>query len=330
LTAQLLAFARKQIIEPRALDPNEQIESVRKLLQPLLGEQIALEISTVGPSWLIQIDPGQFERLLVNLALNARDAMPNGGTLSIRTDNVILGDDFQTEHPEVTPGPYLKVSVHDSGVGVDPAVQEHVFEPFFTTKANGKGTGLGLATCHGIVKQNGGHIDFVSESGKGTTFEIYLPRAEAARSVAEAPSPTASAQRGNETILLIEDEEPVRKLCTHALEQLGYTVIAAAAGGEGLERAARFDGSIDALVTDVVLPDMRGPKIAERLREVRPDIAVLFTSGYTQDAIARDGVLEQGVNFLQKPFAMSKLGEAVRRALDNQPPARTAHAQSAA
>jgi PAS domain S-box-containing protein len=316
LTAQLLAFARKQIIKPRAVDPNEQIGAVQRLLQPLLGEQIKLQIATIDPSWMIQIDPGQFEQLLVNLAVNARDAMPNGGTLSIATDNVILGDDYQAEHPEVLPGPYLQVSVHDSGVGVDPSVREHVFEPFFTTKANGKGTGLGLATCHGIVKQNGGHIELVSEPGEGTTFEIYLPRAEAENSVAKIPPQLESAKRGDETILLIEDEEPVRRLCTHALKKLGYKVIAATAGSEGLECAARFEGSIDALVTDVVLPDMRGPEIAERLRKVRPDVAVLFISGYTHDAIARDGVLELSVNFLQKPFTMTKLGEKVRHMLD--------------
>ncbi len=208
--------------------------------------------------------------------------------------------------------------MHDTGVGVEPSVQEHVFEPFFTTKASGEGTGLGLATCHGIVKQNGGHIELVSLPGKGTTFEIYLPRAEAENSIAEIPPQPESAQTGSETILLIEDEEPVRKLCTHALERLGYTVISATAGGEGLERVARIEGSIDALVTDVVLPDMRGPEIAERLRKVRPDIAVLFISGYTHDAIARDGVLEQDVNFLQKPFTMTKLGEKVRRMLDSR------------
>jgi two-component system cell cycle sensor histidine kinase/response regulator CckA len=216
------------------------------------------------------------------------------------------------------PGPYLRVSVHDSGVGVEPSLQEHVFEPFFTTKASGEGTGLGLATCHGIVKQNGGHIGLVSLPGEGTTFEIYLPRAEAENSIAKIPPQPEPARRGNETILLIEDEEPVRKLCTHALEKLGYAVISATAGGEGLERAARFEGTIDALITDVVLPDMRGPEIAEQLRKVRPDVAVLFISGYPHDAIARDGVLEQDVNFLQKPFTMTKLGEKVRRMLDSR------------
>ncbi len=318
LTAQLLAFARKQIVKPRAVNPNEQIEVVRRLLQPLLGEQITLKISTIDPSWLIQIDPGQFEQLLVNLAVNARDAMPDGGTLSIMTDNVILSDDYQTEHPEVTPGSYLKLVVQDTGTGVDLLAQEHVFEPFFTTKAIGKGTGLGLATCHGIVKQNGGHIGFVSEPGKGATFEIYLPRAEVESSVSKAPPRQEAAQRGDETLLLIEDEKPVRMLCAHALEQLGYTVISAATGSEGLERAAGFEGSIDALVTDVVLPDMRGPEISERLRKLRPDVAVLFTSGYARDAIARDGVLEQGVNFLQKPYTPSKLVEAMRHALDSR------------
>jgi two-component system cell cycle sensor histidine kinase/response regulator CckA len=267
---------------------------------------------------LIQIDPGQFEQLLVNLAVNSRDAMPDGGTLSIATDNVILGDDFRAEHPEVPPGAYLQVTVQDTGSGVDLSAQEDVFEPFFTTKASGKGTGLGLPTCHGIVKQNRGHIGLVSEPGKGTTFEIYLPRVEAKGANSEAAPRQEAAQRANETILLIEDEDPVRKLGAQALEQLGYTVIAAAVGSEALERATQFEGSIDALVTDVVLPDMRGPEIAEQPRKVRPDVTVIFTSGYDQDAIARDGVLEQSVNFLQKPYTLSKLGEIVRRALDSR------------
>ncbi len=316
LTAQLLAFARKQIIKPRVVNPKEQIEVVQRLLEPLLGEHIKLEISTAEPSWLIQIDPGQFEQLLVNLAVNARDAMPDGGTLSIATDNVILRDDFHAEHPEVSPGPYLRVTVRDTGCGVERSAQEHVFEPFFTTKASGKGTGLGLATCHGIVKQNGGHIALSSTPGKGTTFEIYLPRAEPVDDKRE-PSPQLElARRGDETILLVEDEEAVRRLGAEALEKLGYTVISAAAGSEALDRAARFDGRIDALVTDVVLPDMRGPEIAKRLKAERPDIAVLFTSGYDHDAIARHGVLESNVNFLQKPYTLAKLGETVRRALD--------------
>jgi CheY-like chemotaxis protein len=318
LTAQLLAFARKQIIKPRTVNPTEQIEAVRRLLQPLLGEQIALKIKTIDPSWLIQIDPGQFEQLLVNLAVNARDAMPDGGTLSIATDNVILDEDFQAEHPDVTPGSYLQVTVRDTGSGVDLAVQKHVFEPFFTTKASGEGTGLGLALCYGIVKQNGGHIELVSEPGKGTTLEIYLPRAAKESSAPEPEAPPEAAQHGDETILLIEDEAPVRKLCTDALEHFGYTVISAKTGKEGLERAARFEGSIDALVTDVVLPDMRGPEIAERLKEARPDIAVLFSSGHTRDAIARDGVLDPSVNFLQKPYTLSTLAIMVRRAIDSR------------
>jgi len=248
-------------------------------------------------------------------------ALCTGTTLEQQPHNLDasrLGGDYQAEHPEVMPGPYLQISVHDTGVGVEPSVQEHVFEPFFTTKASGQGTGLGLATCHGIVKQNGGHIGLVSLPGEGTTFEIYLPRAEAENSIAKIKPQPEPVQRGNETILLIEDEEPVQKLCKHALEKLGYTVIAATAGIDGLERVSRFEGTIDALITDVVLPDMRGPEIAEQLRKVRPDIAVLFISGYTHDAIARDGVLEPNVNFLQKPFTMTKLGEKVRRMLDSR------------
>jgi PAS domain S-box-containing protein len=316
LTAQLLAFARKQIIKPRAVDPNVQIRAVQRLLQPLLGEQIKLEVSTIEPSWLIQIDPGQFEQLLVNLAVNARDAMPDGGTLTISTDNVILDEIFQIKHPEVIPGPYLQVIVRDTGSGVSPAVREHIFEPFFTTKPIGEGTGLGLATCHGIVKQNGGYIWLLAEPGRGSTFEIYLPHTEASSAIVESPPQEAATQRGHETVLLIEDEEPVRALCALALERLGYDVISAATGGEGLERAARYEGSIDALVTDVILPDMRGPEVAERLKESRPGVTVLFASGYTQDTIARDGVLEDGVNFLQKPYTLWKLGKELRRALD--------------
>ncbi|HEY5658838.1 MAG TPA: PAS domain-containing protein [Myxococcota bacterium] len=316
LTAQLLAFARKQIIKPRPVDPNAQIRTVERLLQPLLGEQIELQVSTIEPSWPIQIDPGQFEQLLVNLAVNARDAMPDGGTLTISTDNVILDEKFREDHPEVVPGPYVQVIVRDTGSGVAPAVRNHIFEPVFTTQPTGEGTGLGLATCHGIVKQNRGHIWLLGDPDKGCTFEIYLPRAESGLVILERPRGRETAEGGNETILLIEDEEPVRRLCALALENLGYRVISAATGAEGLERAAQHAGPLDALVTDVVLPDMRGPEIAERLREARPDLVVLFASGYTEDAIARDGVLEDGVNFLQKPYTLSKLGKALRRALD--------------
>ena len=318
LTAQLLAFARKQIIKPRAVDPNAQIRAVQRLLQPLLGEQIELEVSMIDPSWMIQIDPGQFEQLLVNLAVNARDAMPDGGTLTIRTDNVILDERFQAKHPEVNPGPYLQVIVRDTGSGVEPAVRDHIFEPFFTTKPAGEGTGLGLATCHGIVKQNRGHIWLLAEPGKGSTFEIYLPRTEASSAIVESAPRQAATLGGHETVLLIEDEEPVRKLCARALERLGYKVISAATGGEGLELAARHAGPIDALVADVVLPDMRGPEVAERLQDARPGLVVLFASGYTRDAIARDGVLEESVNFLQKPYTLSKLGKELRRVLDSE------------
>ena len=318
LTAQLLAFARRQIIKPRPVDPNAQIRAVQRLLQPLLGEQIELEVSMIEPSWLVQIDPGQFEQLLVNLAVNARDAMPDGGTLTIRTDNVILDEKFQTLHPEVIPGPYLQVIVRDTGSGVEPAAREHIFEPFFTTKPTGEGTGLGLATCHGIVKQNGGHIWLLVEPGKGSTFEIYLPRTEASSAIVEPAPRAGGALGGHETVLLVEDEEPVRKLCASALERLGYTVISAATGREGLEHAGRHAGPIDALVTDVVLPDMRGPELAEKIQGARPDLAVLFASGYTRDAIARDGVLEEGVNFLQKPYTLSKLGAELRRVLDSR------------
>jgi CheY-like chemotaxis protein len=272
----------------------------------------------IDPSWMIQIDPGQFEQLLVNLAVNARDAMPDGGTLTIRTDNVILDEKFQALHPEVIPGAYLQVIVRDTGSGVEPGVREHIFEPFFTTKPTGEGTGLGLATCHGIVKQNGGHIWLLAEPGKGSTFEIYLPRTEASDAIVETAPRVGGTLGGDETILLVEDEEPVRKLCAGALERLGYKVISAATGRQGLEHAARHAGPIDALVTDVVLPDMRGPELAEKLQDARPDLAVLFASGYTRDASASDGVLEEGVNFLQKPYTLSKLGAELRRVLDSK------------
>jgi CheY-like chemotaxis protein len=250
--------------------------------------------------------------------VNARDAMPDGGTLTIRTDNVILDERFQAVHPEVSPGPYLQVIVRDTGSGVEPAVRDHIFEPFFTTKPTGEGTGLGLATCHGIVKQNGGHIWLLAEPGKGSTFEIYLPRTEASSAIVESAPRQGVTLGGHETVLLIEDEEPVRELCVRALERLGYEVISAATGSEGLERAVRHAGPIDVLVTDVVLPDMRGPEVAERLQDTRPGLVVLFASGYTRDAVARDGVLEESVNFLQKPYTLSKLGAELRRVLDSK------------
>ncbi|MDH3519236.1 MAG: ATP-binding protein [Myxococcales bacterium] len=316
LTAQLLAFARKQVIKPRAVDPTAQIRTLQRLLEPLLGEQIELEVSTIEPSWRIQIDPGQFEQLLVNLAVNARDAMPNGGTLEICTDNVILDAAFQAEHPEVIPGSYVKLVVRDTGSGVDASVREHIFEPFFTTKATGEGTGLGLATCHGIVKQNSGYIWLRSDPESGAIFEIYLPRVEAEPEPEEGLPLDEEVQGGQETILLIEDEAPVRLLCAQALERLGYHVLTAASGGDALERATRYQGLIDALVTDVVLTDMRGPEIAEQLRTARPELTILYVSGYTPDSDVRSDIFEEGVNFLQKPYTLKKLGTVLRRALD--------------
>jgi two-component system, cell cycle sensor histidine kinase and response regulator CckA len=317
LTRQLLAFARRQIIEPRIVDLNGLVLNVDKMLQRLLGEDVELVTVADPKLWHVRIDPGQFEQVLVNLAVNARDAMPEGGRLLIETGNVELDGDFARQHATVQPGPHVLLAVTDTGSGMDPDVLAHIFEPFFTTKEVGKGTGLGLATCYGIVKQNRGSIWVYSELGRGTTFKIYLPRTDAAVESREAPEPSqADALQSNETVLLVEDEPVVRTLAADALRRHGFQVLTASTGTEALELADQTLRPFDVLVTDVVMPQMGGQQLAEHLRAQTPALKVLFISGYTDSVLTRDGVLKPGMTLLQKPFTPGQLVQRVRDLID--------------
>ncbi|MDF1561598.1 MAG: ATP-binding protein [Deltaproteobacteria bacterium] len=313
LTRQLLTFARKQIIEPKPIDPNDHIRRIERLLRRLLGEQITLEASLEEGAWTILVDPGQFEQLLVNLAVNARDAMPAGGTLTFETHNVVLdrwGNGLRSA------GPYLQIVVRDTGEGVDLDTQQHIFEPFYTTKGERGGTGLGLAMCHGIVSQSGGFIELESRPGAGTTFEIYLPRHRGKTDAEDSEGEVPLERRGKETLLVVEDEPAVRKVCVATLEGQGYRVLEAGSVAEGLRVSLAFAGPIDLLLSDVILPDGKGPQLARELQAARPEMKVLFTSGYTEEISASDGSLAAGLHFLQKPYRTQELCEALARLLD--------------
>ena len=315
LTAQLLAFARRQVVEPRVVDLNALTLQVDRMLRRLLGEQVVLETTLQPGLWPVRVDPTQLEQVLVNLAVNARDAMPNGGTLTIETGNVVLDDGYAALHADVVPGDYVLLAVSDSGEGIAPSALPMIFEPFFTTKPSGVGTGLGLATCYGIVKQAGGHIWAYSEPGQGATFKVYLPRA------AGVPTPldvaaVAQTLRGSETILLVEDDDEVRAIAARALAEHGFQVLEARDGAEALATARAHDGEIHLVVTDVVMPRMGGKELVAKLAEERPGTKVLYASGYTRNAIVHQGVLEAGTHFLQKPYVPATLTRKVREVLD--------------
>jgi signal transduction histidine kinase len=325
LTSQLLAFSRKQVLQPRVLDLNEVVAEVETLLQRLIGEDVEL-VSVLDPGLApIEADPGQLEQVIMNLAINARDAMPTGGKLTIETANASLDADYAASHFDVEPGAYVLLAVSDNGIGMDAETQARIFEPFYTTKEQGKGTGLGLATVFGIIKQSGGDISVYSEPGHGTTIKIYLPRTQAR---AEPPEPRVARERpprGSETILLVEDEEIVRSLEREVLEENGYKVLEARSPLHALELAAEHAGAIDLLVTDVVMPELSGRQLAERITTKRPEVKILYTSGYADDAIVRHGVLEPGISLLAKPLTPASLANKVREVLDSptrqgQPP----------
>jgi len=318
LTRQLLAFSRKQILQPKVLDLNAVLSDSEKMLRRVIGEDVDLTVLPAMDLGWILADPGQIEQVIINLAVNARDAMPKGGKLTLETGNVLLDQEYRDTHPEVKPGPYVVLAVSDTGCGMDKQTQARIFEPFFTTKELGKGTGLGLATVYGIVKQSEGHIEAYSELGVGTTFKVYLP-------IVEAPSlPSGksgygmrSMPPGTETLLLVEDEHAVRGLASHALRSCGYEVLEAEGGQRALDIAASQAGPIHLLVTDVVMPRMGGRELAERLEALRPEVKVLFLSGYTDDAVIRHGIISTESHFLQKPFTPSVLATKVRDVLDN-------------
>ena len=317
LTQQLLAFSRKQILQPRVLDVNSVVASVEPMLRRLIGEDISIASSCVARGYMVA-DPGQLEQILVNLVVNARDAMPQGGTISIETDNVELDEHYTSEHAPVVPGRYIMLAVGDNGVGMSRDTREHAFDPFFTTKEAGKGTGLGLATVYGIVKQSGGYVWIYSEPGLGTTLKLYFPEVSsaAAFSTGEYKAAAREATRGSETILLVEDEEAVRGLTSRILEKQGYRVIAAQHGREAMEIATKEEGRIDLVLTDIVMPGMNGRGLVERLAGIRPRIKSLYMSGYTDDDIIRRGFIEPSKSFLQKPFTSDALLQTVRKVLD--------------
>jgi signal transduction histidine kinase/CheY-like chemotaxis protein len=317
LTRQLLAFSRQEIIEPKVLDPNQLLGDLDEMLRRIIGEDVDLTLLPAQDLWRVKIDPSQFEQIVVNLAVNARDAMPTGGKLAIETANVVLDETYAAHHLEAEPGEYVMLAVSDNGVGMNDKVQARIFEPFFTTKEKGKGTGLGLATVFGIVKQNRGHIRVYSEPGQGSTFRIYLPHvSEGAPAPSRPPAAEAELPRGSETLLLVEDEDSVREFTRDILVARGYRVLCAVDGEEALQVAKAHQGPIHLLVTDVVMPRMSGRALADRLQPGRPEMRVLYVSGYTDDAIVRHGVLAEGIQFLSKPFGMEALALKVRAVLD--------------
>lgn len=315
LTRHLLSFARKQVIEPRNVAINDLVKNLVPILERVLGENVRLVTSLPPDTGLTRIDPGQFEQVLVNLATNARDAMPGGGILTVQTANAELTPEYARTHDGVTPGSYIMLLVSDTGVGMDATVQQHIFEPFFTTKEAGKGTGLGLATCYGIVRQAGGFIWVYSEPGKGTLFRIFLPRSDGIADSTVTP-PEEMPIFGTETVLVVEDEPMVRQIAAAALRGFGYSVLSATSSEEAIAIANAFAGDIHLLVTDVVLPGISGKECADRLRLVRPNIKVLFCSGYTDSVISHHGVLDQGIAFLQKPYTPRLLARKARNLLD--------------
>jgi PAS domain S-box-containing protein len=317
LTRQLLAFSRRQILDLKVLDLNILLRELDKMLRRIIGEDIELVTLLAGDLGRVKIDPGQIEQVILNLAVNSRDAMPSGGKLTIETANVVLDEEYAHAHVAVIPGHYVRLSISDTGVGMPRELKEKVFEPFFTTKEKGKGTGLGLSMVYGIVKQIGGNIWVYSEPGHGTTFKIYLPRVEEQLDTFHALDETDSFPRGGETVLLVEDDPSVRDLALRLLRQQGYTVLEAANGVEALHVAQEHGGEkIHLLLTDVVMPQMGGKELADQLKIFRPDVKVLYTSGHTDDAIVHHGVLEPGTHFLQKPFSLKTLSHKVREVLD--------------
>lgn len=318
LTRQLLAFSRQQVMEAKVLDLNAEVRRAERMLGRIIGEDIELTVSLKSDVGQVKADPGQIAQVLMNLAVNARDAMPQGGKLTIETGNSEVDREYVAGEPVAVQGSFVMLAVTDTGTGMDEVTQARVFEPFFTTKEPGKGTGLGLSTVYGIVKQSGGFIWVYSEVGQGTVFKIYLPRIQGE---ADAPGPSATdpklLPRGDERVLLVEDADGVRMVCRRILERLGYHVIEAANGEAALQLAAAQSGKIDLLLTDVVMPGMGGRRLAEELTRHHPEVKVLYASGYTDDAVVRHGVLESAVAYLQKPYTAESLARKVRQVLES-------------
>jgi PAS domain S-box-containing protein len=320
LAHQLLAFARKQTAVPKVIDLNQTVTSMLVMLERLIGEDVQLVWKPVADLWSVNIDPSQFDQVLTNLCVNARDAIIDVGTITIETGNCAIDDAFCANHSGAVPGEYVVLAVQDGGCGMNKEILSHLFEPFFTTKEVGKGTGLGLATVYGIVKQNKGFISVESQVGLGTTFSIYLPRHIGKAEQTRKQKAVAFASHGQETILVVEDEAANLKLIRMMLEKQGYRVLEAGTPGEAIRIAQEHDGQIDLLMTDVIMPDMNGRDLAMNLLSLHPHIKRLFMSGYPADVIADHGVLEEGVYFIQKPFSAKDLGEKVRQTLAQNGP----------
>jgi signal transduction histidine kinase len=320
LVRQLLAFSRKQIIQPQVLNLNTIVVELDKMLQRVIGEDIDLKIRLAPELWPVKVDPAQMEQVILNLVVNARDAMPTGGQLTIETANVVIDDNYVADHLDSQPGKYVLLTISDTGFGMSPEVKAHIFEPFFTTKERGHGTGLGLATVFGIVKQSGGNIWVYSEEGMGATFKIYLPAVEE-----KITRPSALLEAGpelpvgSETILLVEDDMGVRELLRRVLPKLGYTLLEAGSGQEALRLLADYPDPVHLLLTDVVMPGISGKTLAEEVSRARPDLKTLFMSGYTDEAIVQHGVSDAEVAYLQKPFSLMALAAKIRSVLDNLP-----------
>ncbi len=317
LTRQLLAFARKQTAIPKILDLNDTISGMLKMLRRLIGEDIDQFWAPELDLWKVKIDPSQVDQILVNLVVNARDAISEVGAITMRTENVVIDDSYKVETPELIPGDYALLTVSDTGAGMSQEVRENIFEPFFTTKEVGKGTGLGLSTVYGIIKQNDGFIYVASEPGKGTTFSIYLPRFESKTVSVHSGEITGKPPTGTETILLVEDDEAILNLGKTILENLDYTVLAARTPGHAIHLVEKHPGDLHLLITDVVMPEMNGRELAKQLGASRPNMKCIYMSGYTADVIAHRGILDEGVNFIQKPFGCDDFGSRVRQVLDH-------------
>ena len=314
LTRQLLMFSRQQVLAPKVLDLNEVLVGMDKMLQRILGADVDLVSLPAQALGRVRVDPSSIEQVIMNLVVNAREAMPRGGKLTMETGNVVLDEEYARQHLGVTPGPFVMLAVTDTGHGIDKAAQERIFEPFFTTKA--KGTGLGLSTVFGIVKQSGGTVWLYSEPAKGTTFKVFLPRVDQPTDVIPAVEAPLSL-RGSETILLVEDDDQVRVVTGGILRRHGYQVIEARNAGEAYLQSEKFPEPIDLMLSDVVMPQMSGPELAKRLATLRPDMRILCMSGYTDDSIVRHGVLEATMSFLQKPITVAALTSKVREVLES-------------
>ncbi|MCG3180328.1 MAG: Sensor histidine kinase RcsC [Phycisphaerae bacterium] len=318
LTRQLLAFSRRQILDPRNADLNEIVAGVTRVLKRIIGEDIDLSTIPTPDLWTVRVDPGQMEQVLMNLATNSRDAMPHGGRLIMETHNITLDASYAQTHPEVVPGDYVMLAVSDNGCGMNAQTMARIFEPFFTTKEKGKGTGLGLAMVYGIVKQSGGHIWAYSEPGDGTTFKILLPRVPGPPVPLPARDHRPAISGRGRTVLVVEDDPHLRRIITHGLSASGFNVIEAANGPEAIDLAASHTGQIDLLLTDLVMPRMNGRQLAEEFRRLRPGAVPLYMSGYTDNLIVHQGVLDAGTAFIQKPFSAQKLVEKIAGLLDER------------